>query len=1066
MMMLRSGWQRHGALSRRLLSTAAPSSAVTEAMERFQSVPKFQQYPHAFPVSMSLQEYQHKFDSLEPKARCTEEAVVLAGRVVAIRHASKNLVFLDLQSDGATVQVLSEAKHFEGRGEEASTGDKEAAKKEFRAVHESLRRGDIIGVKGFPGKSGKGELSIIPRQLEVLAPCIQPFPNSKYGIKEPEIRFRKKYLDLLTNPDVRPIFETRAKVVRGVRKYLEDRNFVEVETPMLFSAAGGAAAQPFVTNSRALGKDLYLRIAPELFLKQLVIGGFDRVFEIGKVFRNEGIDATHNPEFTICEFYQAYADYHSLMDTAEEMISGIAKDVTGSYKVLYPADDGNNTEQSGENENEEPAMVEIDFTPPFKRLPILETLEECLGEKLPDVNSPDSIPALLELCERHNVDCPKPHTCTRLVDKLIGHFVEPKCVNPTFLYNHPKCMSPLAKAHREQEGVTERFELFVTGKELCNAYTELNDPFDQRQRFAAQQQDQQRGDNEAHSKDDEFCVALEYGLAPTGGFGIGIDRLVMLLSGKSHIREVIMFPAMKPTDHRRKRRQRRGWAIRNAHQILRLKLSGHELGNYVSIGFIGSGRLAERIARDLIKNVAPQRKFSYKKQRLVSTLLASDPSEERRRVFDGLGFKTSAANQDVLADCDLVFLGTDVREALARQPTNSQTLYVSLMGDLPALQVEELLCPGAKVIRMMPHCYLEKKGLPKGVLPPSSWATVRGSHVNDQDLEKVMQIAGISNSVEVDENLTSWSIPNDQGLIHRFVSSMSDHAVAASKVVHEMEDDMEVEEVVADFKDTYTLGRDLGSGMFSTVFKAKHCESGETYAVKSIKDDAMTQEGCDVLIAEVGALNRLKHPNIISHYGFYNEDGKYLLVLEYCNRGSLRGLIDKHKTIPEQLAKKLLKQTLSALEYCHSMGQVHRDVKAENILLKEGEDGNLTAKLADFGLSEELQLANRRLQTMCGTPQYLSPELVSGRLYGTPADIWSTGILAYMMLSGLVPFDEAKSDTELFKLISLGAVWYDQPEWNAIAPAGKAFVQSMLDISPDSRPTAAQLLKHEWLQDT
>ncbi|RLN48160.1 hypothetical protein BBJ29_000299 [Phytophthora kernoviae] len=444
----------------------------------------------------------------------------------------------------------------------------------------------------------------------------------------------------------------------------------------------------------------------------------------------------------------------------------------------------------------------------------------------------------------------------------------------------------------------------------------------------------------------------------------------------------------------------------------------------VSIGFIGSGRLAERIARDLIKNVAPQRKFSYKKQRLVSTLLASDPSEERRRVFDGLGFKTSAANQDVLADCDLVFLGTDAREALARQPTNSQTLYVSLMGDLPALQVEELLCPGAKVIRMMPHCYLEKKGLPKGVLPPSSWATVRGSHVNDQDLEKVMQIAGISNSVEVDENLTSWSIPNDQGLIHRFVSSMSDHAVAASKVVHEMEDDMEVEEVVADFKDTYTLGRDLGSGMFSTVFKAKHCESGEIYAVKSIKDDAMTQEGCDVLIAEVGALNRLKHPNIISHYGFYNEDGKYLLVLEYCNRGSLRGLIDKHKAIPEQLAKKLLKQTLSALEYCHSMGQVHRDVKAENVLLKEGEDGNLTAKLADFGLSEELQLANRRLQTMCGTPQYLSPELVSGRLYGTPADIWSTGILAYMMLSGLVPFDEAKSDTELFKLISLGAICY------------------------------------------
>lgn len=532
---------------RRLLSTSA-SSSVAEAMQRFQDVPGFRQYPHFFPVSMSIGEYQHKFAELEPKARCTDESVALAGRVVAIRHASKNLVFLDLQSDGTTVQVLSEVKHFEGRGEEAATGDKEAVKKEFRALHESLRRGDIIGVKGFPGKSGKGELSIIPRQLEVLAPCIQPFPNSKYGIKEPEIRFRKKYLDLLTNPGVRPIFETRAKVVRGIRRYLEDRHFVEVETPMLFSAAGGAAAQPFVTSSRALGSDLYLRIAPELFLKQLVIGGFDRVFEIGKVFRNEGIDATHNPEFTICEFYQAYADYHTLMDTAEEMISGIAKDVTGSYKVLYPVDDAPDAEEQAEAGDErEPAMVEIDFTPPFKRLPILETLEECLGEKLPDVNSPDSIPALLALCERHGVDCAKPHTCTRLVDKLIGHFVEPQCVNPTFLYNHPTCMSPLAKAHRAQEGVTERFELFVAGKELCNAYTELNDPFDQRRRFAAQQQDQQRGDSEAHSKDDDFCVALEYGLPPTGGFGIGIDRLVMLLSGKPHIREVIMFPAMKPS---------------------------------------------------------------------------------------------------------------------------------------------------------------------------------------------------------------------------------------------------------------------------------------------------------------------------------------------------------------------------------------------------------------------------------------------------------------------------------------------------------------------------------------
>ncbi|OWZ16725.1 CAMK protein kinase [Phytophthora megakarya] len=418
----------------------------------------------------------------------------------------------------------------------------------------------------------------------------------------------------------------------------------------------------------------------------------------------------------------------------------------------------------------------------------------------------------------------------------------------------------------------------------------------------------------------------------------------------------------------------------------------------VSVGFIGSGRLAERVARALVKKVPPQRKFSYKKQRLVSTLLASDPSEERRRVFHRLGFTTSETNQDVLRDCDLVFLGTNAREALAATATNSHTLYVSLMGDLPAQQVEELLCPGAKVIRMMPQSYLERAGLPKGILPPRSWATVRGSHVSDKDLEKVMHLAGIDKCVEVDENLTSWSFPHEQqgqGLIHRFVSSMSDHAVAASQAVKELEEERDVE---ADFKDTYTVGAELGSGKFSTVLKAMNRHTGETVAVKFIKDDAISLEGIDMMIAEVGALNRLKHPNIISHHGFYNEDGKYLLVLEYCNQGSVRKMIDEQKTL-------------------------------------------------------------------CGTPQYLSPELVSGRLHGTPADIWSTGIMAYMMLTGLVPFDEARNDTELFKLISLGAVWYDQPQWDAVSPAAKSFVQNMLDISPDSRPSASELLRHEWLQE-
>ncbi|TDH72437.1 hypothetical protein CCR75_000739 [Bremia lactucae] len=488
----------------------------------------------------------------------------------------------------------------------------------------------------------------------------------------------------------------------------------------------------------------------------------------------------------------------------------------------------------------------------------------------------------------------------------------------------------------------------------------------------------------------------------------------------------------------------------------------------VSVGFIGSGRLAERVARDLIKNVAPQRKFNYTKQRLVSTLLASDPSEERRRVFHRLGFRTTGTSQEVLADCDLVFLGTNkIREALAASATNAHTLYVSLMGDLSALQVEELLCPRAKVIRMMPQGDLEKAGVPKGILPLHSWATVYGSHVNDQDVEKVMRIAGIDKSVKVDENATSWAFPSPtkQGpsLIYRFSSHKSDSVAETALEIDNFHTKSNT--IVANFNDLYELGSQLGGGKFSTVFKGFCRLTGELVAVKVAKGTAQSHEGEDELVAEMGALNRLKNPNIISQNGFFNEKGKLLLVLEYCDRGSVRHMMDTEKVVSEKLAKEILKQVLSALQYCHFQGHVHRDIKADNVLLKTNNDGLLVAKVADFGLSEELQLANRRRENMCGTPQYLSPEVVAGRLYGTPADIWSTGILAYMMLTGLVPFGEAKHEIELLKLISLGAVWYDQPQWNNVSPAAKRFVQSMLDISPDSRPTAAELLKHEWLHD-
>ncbi|KDO33884.1 lysyl-tRNA synthetase [Saprolegnia parasitica CBS 223.65] len=504
----------------RLFSTTRDDKDEDMTHRRFEDIEGYTRYPNHFPVTMTVKDFIAKYDDLPAKARLSDVPVSLAGRITSIRAASKKLIFLDICNDGHEVQVLAERKHY------ANADD--TSDKAFEHVHDSLRRGDIIGVHGFPGKSGKGELSIIPQHVSVLSPCLAPFPNSKYGLKEIDIRFRQKYLDLLTNKDVRGIFTTRAKVIQYIRRYLEDRDFIEVETPILCTAAGGAAANPFTTTSRALHTDLFLRIAPELYLKQLVIGGMDRVFEIGKVFRNEGVDQSHNPEFTMCEFYQAYADYNTFMTTAEDMLSGLVQSVNGSYNV----------EWNGQS---------IDFSPPFKRISILEGLEEALGEPLPAMDDPELVPKLLAICDARDVVCPKPHTPARVIDCLIGEYLEPQCVNPTFLIHHPALLSPLAKAHRDDPLVTERFELFVGGKELCNAYTELNDPDEQRERFATQTKDRETGDTEAHVKDEAFCHALEFGLPPTAGFGIGIDRLVMMLTGMPHIREVILFPTMKPT---------------------------------------------------------------------------------------------------------------------------------------------------------------------------------------------------------------------------------------------------------------------------------------------------------------------------------------------------------------------------------------------------------------------------------------------------------------------------------------------------------------------------------------
>ncbi len=447
--------------------------------------------------------------------------VSVAGRLAAIRSQGKT-VFAHVEDSSGRIQVYFR---------------QDALGPEWEVVG-WLDLDDFVGVTGTLFRTRTGEVTIRALVVQLLAKSLRPLPRGKAqtteqgtvvygGLTDPEVRYRQRYADLAVHPDVRRVFETRAEVIRYLRRFLDERGFLEVETPILQPLYGGATARPFVTHHHALDTSLYLRIADELYLKRLIVGGFEKVYEIGHDFRNEGMDRTHNPEFTMLECYQAYADYLDILALTEAMVSGVVQHVTGGPGVTL-----------GE--------TAIDFTAPFRRVRFVEALSERTGL---DVRTADDAAMRANLLQagvsREDVETKQG---AALVDEVFKAFLEPHLIQPTFVLDYPKALSPLARVHRDDPTLTERFELFVNGKEIANAFSELNDPDDQRARFEAQAERHAAGEAETQPFDADYVRALEYGMPPTGGFGVGVDRLVMLITGQPSIRDVILFPALRPEE--------------------------------------------------------------------------------------------------------------------------------------------------------------------------------------------------------------------------------------------------------------------------------------------------------------------------------------------------------------------------------------------------------------------------------------------------------------------------------------------------------------------------------------